>query len=49
MRDEGEVHEDGSLLRAGDLIGQLGDPRYPRKSNALFPEFEEAGFNMQFR
>jgi hypothetical protein len=30
--EESEVNEDGSLLRAADLIGQLGDPHYLRKS-----------------
>jgi hypothetical protein len=35
----------GLLLRAADLIGQLGDPNYLRKSNALFYEFEEIGLN----
>lgn len=33
------------LLRAADLIGQLSDPRYLRKSVALFYEFEELGLN----
>jgi len=37
--------EEGTLLRAADLIGQLGDPNYMRKSNALFHEFEEVGLN----
>ena len=37
--------EEGLLLRAADLIGQLGDPSYLRKSNALFHEFEEIGLN----
>jgi hypothetical protein len=37
--------EDGLLLRAADLIGQLGDPHYMRKANALFSEFEEIGLN----
>ena len=37
--------EEGLLLRAADLIGQLGDPNYMRKSNALFYEFEEIGLN----
>src|SRR5258706_360874 len=27
------------------LIGQLGDPHYMKKSNALFAEFEETGLN----
>jgi hypothetical protein len=45
--DEGEVDEEGSLLRAADLIGQLGDPHYLRKANALYHEFEEIGLNKQ--
>jgi hypothetical protein len=39
--------EEGMLLRAADLIGQLGDPHYLRKANALYYEFEEAGMNKQ--
>jgi hypothetical protein len=39
--------EDGSLVRAADLIGQLGDPHYLRKANALYYEFEEIGMNRQ--
>jgi hypothetical protein len=35
------------LVQAADLIGQLGDPLYPKKANALFHEFEEAGMNRQ--
>jgi len=31
--------EEGSLVRAADLIGQLGDPHYLRKANALYHEF----------
>jgi hypothetical protein len=47
--DDGtDIDEDGALLRAADLIGQLGDPHYLRKSNALFQEFEETGVNRQF-
>ncbi len=34
-------------MRAADLVGQLGDPHYLRKSNALFYEFEECGLNRQ--
>ena len=34
-------NEDGMLVRAADLIGQLGDPHYLRKANALYYEFEE--------
>ncbi len=37
--------EEGLLLRGADLIGQLGDPNYMRKANALFHEFEEIGLN----
>jgi hypothetical protein len=44
---ENEPNEEGSLLRAADLIGQLGDPNYLRKANALFYEFEETGLNEQ--
>jgi hypothetical protein len=43
--DEKEIDEEGSLLRAADLIGQLGDPHYLRKTNALYYEFEEIGLN----
>jgi hypothetical protein len=35
------------LVQAADLIGQLGDPIYPRKANALYCEFEEIGMNRQ--
>ena len=45
--DEKEIDEDGSLLRAADLIGQLGDPHYLRKANTLYYEFEEIGLNRQ--
>jgi hypothetical protein len=37
--------EEGLLLRAADLVGQLGDPNYMRKPNALFHQFEEIGLN----
>jgi hypothetical protein len=40
-------NEDGMLVRAADLIGQLGDPHYLRKANALYYEFEEIGMNKQ--
>src|SRR5665647_2736281 len=33
------------LVQAADLIGQLGDPMYSRKANALYCEFEEIGMN----
>jgi hypothetical protein len=45
--DDGALDEDGGLLRAADLIGQLGDPHYLRKANALYHEFEEVGLNKQ--
>ncbi len=45
--DDRDVHEDAALLRAADLIGQLGDPHYLRKANALYHEFEEIGLNGQ--
>jgi hypothetical protein len=40
--------EEGMLVRAANLIGQLGDPQYLRKANALYHEFEEVGRNKQF-
>src|SRR6266849_5147531 len=45
--DQEADDEEGSLLRAADLIGQLGDPHYIRKASALFYEFEEVGLNRQ--
>jgi len=42
-----EMEEEGSLLRAANLIGQLGDPHYLRKANALYLEFEETGMNKE--
>jgi hypothetical protein len=39
--------EEGMMVRAADLIGQLGDPHYLRKTNALYWEFEEIGMNKQ--
>jgi hypothetical protein len=35
------------LVQSADLIGQLGDPLYAKKANALFYEFEEIGSNRQ--
>ena len=34
---------EGGLVRAADLIGQLADPNYLRKQNALFHELVETG------
>jgi hypothetical protein len=45
--DSEQLDEEVALLRAADLIGQLGDPHYIRKANALYHEFEEAGLNRQ--
>lgn len=43
--DHRETDTEAGLVRAADLIGQLADPFYPRKLNALFFEFEEIGCN----
>jgi hypothetical protein len=45
--DHLETDTEAGLVRAADLIGQLGDPYYPRKCVALFYEFEEIGTNKQ--
>ncbi|WP_299472271.1 metal-dependent phosphohydrolase [uncultured Roseibium sp.] len=45
--DDEPACEEANLLRAADFIGQLGDPHYIRKANALYYEFEEAGLNKQ--
>jgi hypothetical protein len=47
IEPDDEGNEEGTLVRAADLIGQLGDPHYLRKSNALYYEFEEVGMNKQ--
>jgi len=45
---EGQQYgEEASIVRAADFIGQLGDPNYLRKANALYHEFEEVGMNRQ--
>jgi hypothetical protein len=44
---DGQDDEEGSLARAANLIGQLGDPHYLQKANALYCEFEEVGINKQ--
>jgi hypothetical protein len=46
--DGKDVPLEARLVLAADLIGQLGDPLYPKKANALFAEFEELGSNRQF-
>jgi len=46
--NEGQTYdEEASIVRAADFIGQLGDPNYIRKANALYHEFEEVGINAQ--
>jgi hypothetical protein len=47
LHDCEKDNEEGFLVRAADLIGQLGDPHYLRKVNALYYEFEEVGMNRQ--
>ena len=46
-REGQQYDEEACILRAADFIGQLGDPNYIRKANALFYEFEEVGLNRQ--
>ncbi len=41
--DHKETNTEAGLVRAADLIGQLADPRYPQKLNALYYEFVETG------
>ncbi len=41
--DARDTTDTAGLVRAADLIGQLGDPNYMRKINRLFHEFEETG------
>jgi len=43
--DYAATNTEAGLVRAGDLIGQLGDPFYPRKLNALYYEFVEIGIH----
>jgi hypothetical protein len=43
--DHAQTDTEAGLVRAADLIGQLGDPLYLRKLNALFHEFAETGVN----
>jgi hypothetical protein len=47
--DPGDANDnlEPRLVQAADLIGQLGDPMYSRKANALYSEFEEVGLNRQ--
>jgi hypothetical protein len=47
VETDNQDKEEGMLLRAADLIGQLGDPHHLRKANALYVEFDEIGMNRQ--
>jgi hypothetical protein len=46
-QNDTESDKETGLVRAADLIGQLGDPHYLRKTNALYREFEETGINLR--
>jgi hypothetical protein len=46
-RNQASVSLEPKLVQAADFIGQLGDPLYARKANALYFEFEEIGTNRQ--
>jgi hypothetical protein len=46
-RDRPSESLEPKLVQAADFIGQLGDPLYARKANALYYEFEEIGTNRQ--
>jgi hypothetical protein len=46
-REDQQWDQEASIVRAADFIGQLGDPNYIRKANALYHEFEEVGMNRQ--
>ena len=45
--DHQDTVSEAALVRAADLIGQLADPYYHRKINALYYEFEEIGLARQ--
>jgi hypothetical protein len=45
--DHAETDTEAGLVRAADLIGQLADPLYLRKLNALYAEFVENGIAEQ--
>jgi hypothetical protein len=42
-QDHKETDTEAGLVRAADLIGQLADPNYHTKLNALFHEMDETG------
>ena len=43
--DEAKTDTEAGLVRAAALIGQLGDPLYPKKLNAPYREFVGIGLN----
>ena len=45
--DYADTASEPALVRAADLIGQLGDPSHSRKLNALYWEFVEIGIAAQ--
>jgi hypothetical protein len=45
--DHKETGTEAGLVRAADLIGQLADPLYLRRLNALYHEFAETGMAAQ--
>ena len=45
--DHAATGTEAALVRAADLIGQLGDPDHSRKLNALYYEFVETGVARQ--
>jgi hypothetical protein len=45
--DYAETDTERALVRAADLIGQMGDPFYHRKISALYAEFVETGVARQ--
>ncbi len=47
LPEDPDVDEWAALLRGADMVGQMGDPHYLRKANALFHEFDEIGMNGQ--
>jgi hypothetical protein len=47
VADARDISGIAGLVRAADLIGQLGDPDYMRKINRLYHEFDETGANQK--
>ena len=47
--DHQATDDEPGLVRAADLIGQLADPDYLRKQNALYHEFVETGTDKRLK